>query len=176
MSEEKTILTQKIRDPRPNNNNQWIEIFKIKENENKEPIIYTKSIITHNNMYKGGSDTEEKPVAADVIQDGAITNAAMYKITDTKIEELKTPEEKQLAQNKRPVSSDTIQDDAIVDSKIEDKTITMRKFKEPFFLLTTTDRNNDYSIILYCPDRENITKEDLSLLDVSSHKWADYNK
>ena len=172
IQEERTILTQKIRDPR--NNNQWIEIFKIKENKNQEPVIYTKSIITHSNMYKGESGTEEKPVAADVIQDGAITNAAMYKITDDEIKELKTDTEKQEKQSKRPVSSDTIQDNAVIDNKIANKTITMRKFQEPFFLLTRTKRDNDFSIVLYCHDRQNINKDDLSLLNFSEHKWEDY--
>lgn len=112
--QEKTILTQKIRDPREGQENPWIEVFKIKVKDiDSSPAIYTNSIITNNNMYKG-NDTNKKPVSTETIQLGAIKNAAMYQPSDEDINDPK----KNINQKDRPVSTDTIQDGAITTSKI----------------------------------------------------------
>lgn len=74
--QEKTILTQKIRDPRDGQENSWIDIFevKVKNNTDTSPTIYTKSIITDENMYKGEIN-EKRPVSENTIQNGAVTTS-----------------------------------------------------------------------------------------------------
>ncbi len=128
--ENNIILTQKIRNPEAEkeNENEWIDVLKVDKNKNIfiNAIVTTDNLkensITYTKMYKG-ENSDLKPVRSDTIQNNAIQNAAMYKISDESLEEDQN--------DVRPVSTDTIQKNAIIDSKIKNNEITLRKLGEP---------------------------------------------
>ena len=156
MPEEKNIiLTQKIRNPKPEAENKWINVLQV-DNDEKifiNAVVTTGNLednsITYDKMYKDDGHPDLKPVGSNTIQDGAIQNAAMYQETDKSVKENGNIDN-------RPVSTNTIQTGAIIDSKIENETITMRKIKEPIaYPVQLIDNNDDYKIIFYSHDGTN---------------------
>lgn len=145
--QEKTILTQKIRDPRDEQENPWIDIFEIKvKNTDSSPIIYTNSIITNDNMYKGDEDNSKKPVSTETIQPGAIKSITMYSTEDDSQDAY------------RPVSTNTIQNNAITTSKIEKGAITTEKISSTYIEpveLTGGENSNDYILKIAYTDKNN---------------------